>query len=179
MNKYVGINFKNAIIKGEKGFSNNTFIVLEDLIARGINEDLYILVNGKYVMITNEKKVIDWIKDSDDKKIYDSEHNIIELNDLQYDDYVKIYNRATDEVIKFIVEKYVTSNGNRCNYFLCDKTSDLENKTFCEYYNRNTQQFVYTERVFGLDKVIEDEELRNKVSEYFAHIQLEEGDEEE
>lgn len=68
MNKYIGINFKNAIIKGEKGFSNNTFIVLEDLIARGINDKLYILVNGNYTMITNEKKVVDWIRDSDDKK---------------------------------------------------------------------------------------------------------------
>ena len=69
--------------------------------------------------------------------------------------------------MEFIIDKYLTFNKKRCDLFLSMKTDDMDNKVYCEYFNRTSNKLIYTERILGLDRVIEDEELKAKIKDYF------------
>lgn len=170
MNKYFGVNFR----PNNKNVENvDTFIVSQDLIKRGAVENLFVKIDNKFVPMSNEITVLEWVQMSDDKRIYDKEHNKIELNDISFDDYVKIYNPKEEKIGQFIIDKYMTSKSERCILFLSMKTDDLDNKVYCEYYNKTSKEFIYTERVLGLDRVIKDEELKNKVKKHFENYKKE------
>lgn len=165
MNKYVGVIFrsKNELKKEE------TFIVSQDLIKRGIVEKLYIKEKetGKFVELTDKITILQWLQCSNDNTLYDSDFNAIGLNDIPFDDYINIYNTKKGEIGEFIVDRYLTFNKKRCDLFLSMKTDDIDNKIYCEYFNRTSNELIYTERVLGLDRVIEDEELKAKIKDYF------------
>lgn len=169
MNKYVGV-----IFRSEKQLDKvETFIVSQDLIKRGIVEPLYIKEksSGKFIKLDNKITILEWLECSDSNTFYDKDFNVVELNDIPFDDYIKIYNAKKNEIGEFIIDKYLTFETNnskiRCDLFLSMKTDDIDNKVFCEYYNRTSNSYVYTERILGLDRVIEDEELKIKVKNYF------------
>lgn len=164
MNKYFGVNFR----PNKKNIDNiDTFIVSQDLIKRGAVENLFVKIDNKLVPMSNEVTVLEWVQMSDDKRIYDKDYNKIELNDIPFDDYVKIYNPKEKKIGQFIIDKYMTYKNERCVLFLSMKTDDLDNKIYCEYYNKTSNEYIYTERVLGLDKVIKDEELKNRIKKYF------------
>lgn len=164
MNKYFGVNFR----PNKKNIDNiDTFIVSQDLIKRGAVENLFVKIDNKLVPMSNEITVLEWVQMSDDKRIYDKDYNKIELNDIPFDDYVKIYNPKEKKIGQFIIDKYMTYKNERCALFLSMKTDDLDNKIYCEYYNKTSNEYIYTERVLGLDKVIKDEELKNRIKKYF------------
>lgn len=169
MNKYFEVVFKSK----KKLDKEEKFIVSQDLISRGIIENLFIKIDGKFTRITDKTTIIEWIKLSDDKQIYDEEFNVIGLNDINFEDYIKIYNSSEKKIGQFIIEKYVTYNKEKRTLFLSMKTSDLDNKTYCEYYDKNSNEFIYTERILGLDKVIENEQLKNKIKKYFEDYKKE------
>lgn len=170
MNKYFGVNFR----PNKKNIDNiDTFIVSQDLIKRGAVENLFVKIDNKLVPMSNEVTVLEWVQMSDDKRIYDKDYNKIELNDIPFDDYVKIYNPKEKKIGQFIIDKYMTYKNERCVLFLSMKTDDLDNKVFCEYYNKTSKEFIYTERVLGLDKIIEDEELKDKIKKYFEDYKKE------
>lgn len=151
----------------------DTFIVSQDLIKRGAVENLFVKIDNKLVPMSNEVTVLEWVQMSDDKRIYDKDYNKIELNDIPFDDYVKIYNPKEKKIGQFIIDKYMTYKNERCVLFLSMKTDDLDNKVFCEYYNKTSKEFIYTERVLGLDKIIADEELKDKIKKYFEDYKKE------
>lgn len=170
MNKYFGVNFR----PNKKNIDNiDTFIVSQDLIKRGAVENLFVKIDNKLIPMSNEVTVLEWVQMSDDKRIYDKDYNKIELNDIPFDDYVKIYNPKEKKIGQFIIDKYMTYKNERCVLFLSMKTDDLDNKVFCEYYNKTSKEFIYTERVLGLDKIIEDEELKDKIKKYFEDYKKE------
>lgn len=170
MNKYFGVNFR----PNKKNIDNiDTFIVSQDLIKRGAVENLFVKIDNKLVPMSNEVTVLEWVQMSDDKRIYDKDYNKIELNDIPFDDYVKIYNPKEKKIGQFIIDKYMTYKNERCVLFLSMKTDDLDNKVFCEYYNKTSKEFIYTERVLGLDKIIADEELKDKIKKYFEDYKKE------
>lgn len=170
MNKYFGVNFR----PNKKNIDNiDTFIVSQDLIKRGAVENLFVKIDNKLVPMSNEVTVLEWVQMSDDKRIYDKNYNKIELNDIPFDDYVKIYNPKEKKIGQFIIDKYMTYKNERCVLFLSMKTDDLDNKVFCEYYNKTSKEFIYTERVLGLDKIIADEELKDKIKKYFEDYKKE------
>ena len=170
MNKYFGVNFR----PNKKNIDNiDTFIVSQDLIKRGAVENLFVKIDNQLVPMSNEVTVLEWVQMSDDKRIYDKDYNKIELNDIPFDDYVKIYNPKEKKIGQFIIDKYMTYKNERCVLFLSMKTDDLDNKVFCEYYNKTSKEFIYTERVLGLDKIIEDEELKDKIKKYFEDYKKE------
>ena len=155
MNKYVGVIFRSKKeLKKEE-----TFIVSQDLIKRGIVEKLYIKekVSGKFIELTDKITILQWLQCSNNNTLYDSDFNAIGLNDIPFDDYIKIYNSKKGEIGEFIIDKYLTFN----------KTDDMDNKVYCEYFNRTSNKLIYTERILGLDRVIEDEELKAKIKDYF------------
>lgn len=165
MNKYVGVVFRRK--NGGNEDNEEYFIVSQDLIKRGIVEKLFVIINNDFVELTNELTIMEWVKMSDDKKLYNKDFELIEINDIMFEDYMKIYNHKEKKIGQFIVDKYLTHNKVRCDMFLSKKTDDLDNEVFCEYYNRTSNEMVYTQRVLGLDKIIENEELKNKVQDYF------------
>lgn len=170
MNKYFGVNFR----PNKKNIDNiDTFIVSQDLIKRGAVENLFVKIDNKLVPMSNEVTVLEWVQMSDDKRIYDKDYNKIELNDIPFDDYVKIYNPKEKKIGQFIIDKYMTYKNERCVLFLSMKTDNLDNKVFCEYYNKTSKEFIYTERVLGLDKIIADEELKDKIKKYFEDYKKE------
>lgn len=170
MNKYFGVNFR----PNKKNIDNiDIFIVSQDLIKRGAVENLFVKIDNKLVPMSNEITVLEWVQMSDDKRIYDKDYNKIELNDIPFDDYVKIYNPKEKKIGQFIIDKYMTYKNERCVLFLSMKTDDLDNKVFCEYYNKTSKEFIYTERVLGLDKIIADEELKDKIKKYFEDYKKE------
>ena len=170
MNKYFGVNFR----PNKKNIDNiDTFIVSQDLIKRGAVENLFVKIDNKLVPMSNEVTVLEWVQMSDYKRIYDKDYNKIELNDIPFDDYVKIYNHKEKKIGQFIIDKYMTYKNERCVLFLSMKTDDLDNKVFCEYYNKTSKEFIYTERVLGLDKIIADEELKDKIKKYFEDYKKE------
>ena len=170
MNKYFGVNFR----PNKKNIDNiDTFIVSQDLIKRGAVENLFVKIDNKLVPMSNEVTVLEWVQMSDDKRIYDKDYNKIELNDIPFDDYVKIYNPKEKKIGQFIIDKYMTYKNERCVLFLSMKTDDLDNKVFCEYYNKTSKEFIYTERVLGLDRVIQDEQLKEKMKKYFEDYKKE------
>ena len=169
LNKYFEVVFKSK----KKLEKEEKFIVSQDLISRGIIEDLFIKVGGKFTMITDKTTVIEWIELSDDKQIYDANFNVIGLNDINFEDYIKIYNTDEKKTGHFIIKEYVTYNGTQRTLFLSMKTDDLDNKTYCEYYDKTSNEFIYTERILGLDKVIDNEQLKNKVKDCFVEYKKE------
>lgn len=169
MNKYFEVVFKSK----KKLDKEEKFIVSQDLIDRGVVESLFIKIDGKFTKITNKTTIIEWIKLSDDKQIYDENFDIIGLNDINFEDYIKIYNAKEKKIGQFIIEKYMTYNKVRRTLFLSMKTDDLDNKIYCEYYDKISNEFIYTERVLGLDRIIEDEQLKNKIKKYFEDYKKE------
>lgn len=170
MNKYFGVNFRK---KGNNDENIETFIVSQDLVKRGAVEKLFVKINSDFVEMTNGASILEWVQLSDDKKIYDENYNKIELNDIPFDDYIKVYNSKEQKIGQFIIEKYMTFKNERCILFLSMKTDDLDNKIFCEYYNKTSKEFIYTERVLGLDRVIQDEQLKEKIKKYFEDYKKE------
>lgn len=165
MNKYFGVIFRAK--EEDKG---EVFIVSQDLIKRGAIDEYFIIQNKAIIKLTDESTITDWIKYSDDKKLYVSNNNkleCIDINDIVFEDYIKIYNKKEDEIGFFIVDKYITNNGQRNSFFFSEKVNNIDNKTYCEYYDRSSQKYVYTERVFGLDRIITDEKLENKIKNIF------------
>lgn len=169
LNKYFEVIFKSK----KKLDKEEKFIVSQDLISRGAIENLFIKIDGKFTRITDKTTIIEWIKLSDDKQIYDENFNVIELNDINFEDYIKIYNKKEKKIGQFIIEKYITYNKTRCILFLSMKTDDLDDKIYCEYYDRTSNEFIYTERILGLDRIIEDKQLKNKVKQYFEDYKKE------
>ena len=172
MNKYFGVIFKSK----EELEKEETFIVSQDLIKRGVVESLFVKIDDSFIQITEQMTILEWIKQSDDKNIYISNNGTferIDINDISFEDYIKIYNKNINEIGFFIIDKYITNKGERCNYFLSMKTDEIDNKIYCEYYNRNSKEFVYTERVIGLDKIITDEQLKEKIRLMFEKYKKE------
>ena len=89
MNRYFEVVFKSKqdLDKEER------FVISQDLINRGVVEDLFVKIDGKFVKITDNATVIKWLEISDDKQLYNDEFNAIGLNDITFEDYIKIYNK--------------------------------------------------------------------------------------
>lgn len=175
MNKYVGVVFKSK----KETNNEDMFIVSQDLIKRGILSELYVKMQGIYVQITNKETVLEWIKTSDDKSIYVLRNkNFIkqDINDIKFDDYIRIFNSKTNDIGQFIIEKYLTfspKTTKKSELLLSVKIDDVDNRTFCEYYNKSTHNYLYTERVLGLDKVITDKQLKTKIQKYIKQYKKE------
>lgn len=172
LNKYVSV-----ILRSKKQLDKEeVFIVSQDLIKRGVVGDLYIKIEGAFIKITDKVTILEWVTQSDDKQLYlfeEGNFNQIDLNDIPFEDYIKIYNQKENKIGQFIIDKYITVNNERCNYFLSMKTDDFKNKIYCEYYCRNSQNFVYTERILGLDRIITDEVQKETVKAYFENYKKE------
>ena len=169
MNKYVGVIFRS---KNEEK-KEETFIVSQDLIKRGIVEPLYIKSKGKFIQLNNKMSILEWLECNNTNVFYDKDFNEIGLNDIPFDDYIKIYHTEKKKIGEFIIERYMTFKNRRCDLFLSMQTDDIDNKIFCEYYNRTSDSYIYTERVLGLDRVIEDEDLKTKIKDYFEKYKKE------
>lgn len=162
MNKYFEVIFKSKkdLDKEER------FVISQDLINRGIVENLFVKIDGKFVKITDKATVIQWIELSDDKQLYNEEFNVIGLNDISFEDYIKIYNKEENKVGYFIIEKYIKIGTEKKVLLLSMKTDEFNNKTYCEYYDKISNKYVYTERVLGLDRVIENEQVKKYFEDY-------------
>ena len=169
MNKYVGVIFRSK----KKINKEETFIVSQDLIKRGVIEKLFAKINNEFIEINNNMTILEWLEKSEDKKLYNKNYEVVDLNDIPFDDYIKIYNKQEGTIGEFIIDKYMTFNEVICDLFLSMKTDDLENRVFCEYFNRTSNKLIYTERILGLDRVIEDEQLKNKIKSYFENYKKE------
>ena len=172
MNNYISV-----ILKSRKQLDEEEiFIVSQDLIRRGIVNDLYIKIEGAFIKITDKVTVLEWITQSDDKQLYifeEGEFIKIDINDIPFDDYIKIYNQKDNKIGQFIIDKYITVDDKKCNYFLSMKTDDFGDRIFCEYYCRNSQNFVYTERILGLDRIITNEQEKETIKAYFENYKKE------
>lgn len=169
MNKYVGVVFRSK----KQTDKEEIFIVSQDLIKRGVVEKLYIKINNEFIELDNKMTILEWLEKSEDKNLYNEDYEVIDLNDIPFDDYIKIYNKKEGMIGEFIIDKYMTFNKTRCDLFLSMKTDDLENRVFCEYFNRTSNEMIYTERILGLDRIIENEELKSKIKDYFESYKKE------
>ena len=162
MNRYFEVVFKSKkdLDKEER------FVISQDLINRGVVEDLFVKIDGKFVKITDNATVIKWLEISDDKQLYNDEFNAIGLNDITFEDYIKIYNKNENKVGYFIIEKYIKTEGEKRVLLLSMKTNELNNKTYCEYYDKISNKYIYTERVLGLDRIIENEQVKKYFEDY-------------
>lgn len=161
MNRYLGVYFRK---KTNTEDNEQEFIVSQDLIKRGvIIDNLYIKKDEGFCKLTNKMTILNWIRESKDKKLYEfinDEYVELELNDISFDDYIRLFNENADDIGNLIIERYSTHNGERCAIYLSLK-DEIDNAVYCEYYNKTTQSYIYTKRIMGLDKVINDEEIKN------------------
>ena len=37
--------------------------------------------------------ILEWLEKSEDKNLYNEDYEVIDLNDIPFDDYIKIYNK--------------------------------------------------------------------------------------
>lgn len=172
MNKYVGVEFKGR----KKSKNKEVFIVSQDLIKRGVMGSLFIEIEDKFLQITNEVSILEWIKQSKDNKLYIfkfGKFQEIGLNDIPFEDYLKIYSPKENKVGQFIINKYLMHNEKQCEFVLSIKIDDFQGATYCEYYNNTQEEFVYTERILGLDRIIEDKKLKSKIKAYFEEYKKE------
>ena len=124
MNRYFEVVFKSKkdLDKEER------FVISQDLINRGVVEDLFVKIDGKFVKVTDNATVIKWLEISDDKQLYNDEFNAIGLNDITFEDYIKIYNKNENKVGYFIIEKYIKTEGEKRVLLLSMKTNELNDK---------------------------------------------------
>jgi len=172
LNRYVGVTFKGK----QETENKEVFVVSRDLIKRGILGNLFIEIGDKFLQITDEVSILEWIKQSKNNKLYLFELGTFEeigLNDIVFEDYIKIYSPKENRIGQFIVDKYFSHNEEECEFILNFKSSEFTNTVFCEYYNKTKQEFVYTERVLGLDRIIEDKQFKTEVKLYFDKIRKE------
>ena len=94
MNKYVGVVFRSK----KQTDKEEIFIVSQDLIKRGVVEKLYIKINNEFIELDNKMTILEWLEKSEDKNLYNEDYEVIDLNDIPFDDYIKIYNKKNEYI---------------------------------------------------------------------------------